>query len=277
MIKLMNFRIKEREEFEAYLNEMASKGYALKWFNEYVLCFDKIDEPLHYYVDYNVDYKMKAHRYIDLEMQKRMNFYKDMGLDFVTIYDYFAVFASKEQFNDFHSDDTIENQIIEKVKERNKKYRIWLPIGLLVFVFLVYFSYYPFIRPFSFDYIYEILAIVLCLLMMIVACFESNYLGLENKEDILKNVYKIKKRTYFHIFRDIAYYIIIFILVWLMYENIKFVLGALLLTLAIFLFNYFYTNGLSEQDDVKKIVIVILAFVGYLVAYILIQNFMTGL
>jgi len=273
----MNFKIKERAEFEAYLNQMAKKGYALKWFNEYVVCFDKTDEALHYYVDYNVDYKLNAHRYIDLEMQKRMNFYKDMGLDFVTIYDYFVVFASKEQFNDFHSDDTIESQIIDKIKNRNKNYRIWLPIIFLLFVVLVYSSYYPFIQPFSFDDIYELLAIILCLLMVIGGLFESNYLGLENKEDILQNINKIKRRTYLKVFKEIVYFTILLVIVGLMYASIEAVLGAILLFLAIFLFRYFYTNGLSEQDDVKKIVIVILSLVGYLIVYTLIRNFMTGL
>ncbi|MBQ9840334.1 MAG: DUF2812 domain-containing protein [Erysipelotrichaceae bacterium] len=277
MIKLMNFKIKERAEFETYLNQMAKKGYALKWFNEYVVCFDKTDEALHYYVDYNVDYKLNAHRYIDLEMQKRMNFYKDMGLDFVTIYDYFVVFASKEQFNDFHSDDTIESQIIDKIKDRNKKYRTWLPIAFIVFVFLVYSSSYPFIQPISFDDIYELLAIILCLLMVIVGLFESNYLGLDNKEDILQNINKIKRRTYLKVFKEIVYFTILLAIVGLMYASIEAVLGAILLFSAIFLFRYFYTNGLSEQDDVKKIVIVILSLVGYLIVYTLIRNFMIGL
>ena len=67
------------------------------------------------------------------------------------------------------------------------------------------------------------------------------------------------------------------VVVGLMYANIKAVLGSLLLIVAIFLFRYFYTNGLSKQDDVKKIVIVILSLVGYLIVYTLIRNFMTGL
>lgn len=277
MIKLMNFKIKERAEFEAYLNQMAKKGYALKWFNEYVVCFDKTDEALHYYVDYNVDYRLNAHRYIDLEMQKRMNFYKDMRLDFVTIYNYFVVFASKEQFNDFHSDDTIETQIIDKIKDRNKKYRIWLPIAFIVFVFLVYSSSYPFIQPISFDDIYAFLLIILCLLFIFVGLFESNYLGLENKENILQNINKIKRRTSLNVFKDIVYFTILLVVVGLMYSSIKAIFGTLLLVLIMFLFRYFYTNGLSEQDDVKKIVIVILSLVGYLVAYYFIYDFMIGL
>ena len=277
MIKLMNFKIKERVEFEAYLNQMVKKGYALKWFNEYVVCFDKTDEVLHYYVDYNVDYKLNAHRYIDLEMQKRMNFYKDMRLDFVTIYNYFVVFASKEQFNDFHSDDTIETQIIDKIKDRNKKYRTWLPIAFIVFVFLVYSSSYPFIQPISFDDIYAFLLIILCLLFIFVGIFESNYLGLENKEDILQNINKIKRRTYLYVFKDIVYFTILLVVVGLMYSSIKAIFGTLLLVLIMFLFRYFYTNGLSKQDDVKKIVIVILSLVGYLIAYYFIYDFMIGL
>ena len=66
-------------------------------------------------------------------------------------------------------------------------------------------------------------------------------------------------------------------IVGLMYASIEAVLGAILLFSAIFLFRYFYTNGLSEQDDVKKIVIVILSLVGYLIVYTLIRNFMIGL
>ena len=103
------------------------------------------------------------------------------------------------------------------------------------------------------------------------------YLRWITNNEFLQNINKIKRRTYLKVFRDIVYFTILLVIVGLMYASIEAVLGAILLFSAIFLFRYFYTNGLSEQDDVKKIVIVILSLVGYLIVYTLIRNFMTGL
>ena len=265
MFKLMNFRIKERDEFELYLNQMASNGYRLKWFNEYVLCFDECVDSLHYYVDYNPDFKLNAHRYIDEDLQRKIDFYATMGLDLVTVYDRFVVFSSSKFIDEFHSDDSLEEQIIEKVKARHKFLRLWVSAFLLLVIFIVYW-------PGILAMLYEVkYLIALCVVVGAIALerYIVKNLGLSDKCNLEYNLKKIRKRTLLYLFSYVFCYSLLLGIVGFLFSNFKIVLLYGLLFIIMFIFRYFLTNTLSINDyGGKKIILIILVLIGFFVAYV---------
>lgn len=139
-LELMNYRVDEKDVFEYHLNQKANEGLQLKWFNNFFICYEKSDAKLTYYVDYCEAFKINAPRYISEHLKSKNAFYNTMGYDFLTSFQYFAVYTSEEKLNTIHTDAKVEENIIKKM---HKHYRhanfVSNLLPMIIFLFLLFF------------------------------------------------------------------------------------------------------------------------------------------
>ena len=140
--EILNFNLKELDLLERHLNKMANNHWHLKWISNYVICYEYNEDEIHYYIDYNqysfYDKNKEENR---LEEQKQMNFYNDLGYEFLCSFDHYVIYKSEEQLEEIHTNEEIENELFTYVQKRTNQYNIYLLLGHILFMLVTLWFY----------------------------------------------------------------------------------------------------------------------------------------
>lgn len=140
--EILNFNLKELDLLKKHLNKMAKDHWHLKWISNYVICYEYNESKIHYYIDYNqfssYDKDKEENR---IEEQNQINFYNDLGYEFVCSFDNYSIYKSETLLEEIHTNEEIQNEVLEYVKNRTIKYNIYILVGYALFLFFVLYAY----------------------------------------------------------------------------------------------------------------------------------------
>lgn len=261
----INYKVQEKKQFELHLNEMSEKGWNLSWFNEYVICYVKCNERKYYYIDFNPNVKMNAHRYIDDNQQKQIDLYEDMGYEFVSSYKFFMVFSATLQLSPLHTDMEVENVVFEKAKNSFLLLHVILPALINAFIFLIFLSNQSMLL-FILSNTMMTLFLLLNILISLIIIFYSGYIGKHSQKKTTK---QIKNRTFAILFVYTILFICILICIYGMSLNLEVVIKFTMLLNIMMINRAIFIKLLSSKDNRKILVIfiVILDIIIFLIYF----------
>lgn len=261
--EIINFKVQEKDQFEAHLNEMSEKGWNLRWFNEYVICYVKSNDSKYYYIDFNQNVKMNAHRFIDENQQKQIDLYTDMGYEYVTCYKYFMVYSSTECLSTLHTDDEVENLVIDKAKKSYMFFNVIIPILAMLIIFGLYLGN----RATLISVLLNNALITLVILTILFALFLIVYTSYSGKKSKENTIGQIKTRSYIFILSYAMLFLLILASMYQISSNKILMVRFLMLLGVVIIFRFIFTNVLSKQSSLLRGILIVFIFIFYIISY----------
>lgn len=261
--EIVNFKVQEKEQFEAHLNAMSEKGWNLRWFNEYIICYTKSNERKYYYIDFNQNVKMNAHRFIDEKQQKQIDLYTDMGYEYVSCYKYFMVYSSTECLSTLHTDDEAEKLAIDKAKKSYMLFNVIIPILAAFFIFILLLGN-------SFTCLSVLLNNALIALVILTILFTlflnvyTSYSGKKSKENTIR---QIKTRTFIFMLSYAMLFLLILASMYQISSNKILMVRFLMLLGVVIIFRFIFTNVISKRSSSVKVILLVFIFIFYIIFY----------
>lgn len=261
--EIVNFKVQEKEQFEAHLNEMSEKGWNLRWFNEYVICYVKSNDGKHYYIDFNQNVKMNAHRFIDENQQKQIDLYTDMGYEYVSCYKYFMVYSSTERLSKLHTDDEVEKLVIDKAKKSYMFFNVILPILAMLIIFGLFLGNRATLLSVLLNNALITLVILTILFTLFLIVYTS-YRGKKSKENTIR---QIKTRTYIFMLSYVVLFLLILASMYQISSNKMLMVRFLMLLGVVIIFRFIFTNVISKRSSFVKGILIVFIFIFYIISY----------
>lgn len=261
--EIVNFKVQEKEQFEAHLNEMSEKGWNLRWFNEYVICYVKSNDRKYYYIDFNQNVKMNAHRFIDENQQKQIDLYADMGYEYVSCYKCFMVYSSTERLSKLHTDDEVEKLVIDKAKKSYMFFNVIIPIFAIIIIFGLYLGN----RATLISVLLNNALITLVILTILFALFLIVYTSYSGKKSKENTIGQIKTRSYIFILSYAMLFLLILASMYQISSNKILMVRFLMLLGVVIIFRFIFTNVLSKQSSLLKGILIVFIFIFYIISY----------
>lgn len=261
--EIVNFKVQEKDQFEAHLNEMSEKGWNFRWFNEYVICYVKSNERKHYYIDFNQNVKMNAHRFIDENQQKQIDLYTDMGYEYVSCYKYFMVYSSTERLSTLHTDDEVEKFVVDKAKKSYMFFNVIIPILAMLFIFGLFLGNRATLLSVLLNNALISLVILTILFTLLLIVYIS-YNGKRSKENTIR---QIKTRTLIFIISYMMLFLLILASIYQISSNKMLIVRFLMLLGIVIIFRFIFTNVLSKRSSFVNGILVVFVFIFYVTSY----------
>lgn len=261
--EIVNFKVQEKEQFEAHLNAMSEKGWNLRWFNEYIICYTKSNERKYYYIDFNQNVKMNAHRFIDEKQQKQIDLYTDMGYEYVSCYKYFMVYSSTGCLSTLHTDDEAEKLAIDKAKKSYMLFNVIIPILAVFFIFCLYLSNGSMLLFVLLNNTMMILITLTILLILLVSVYNT-YSKKRYKNNTVR---QIKIRTFVFVLLYVLLLYLMFVCIYEGTSSTSLIVKILILSGVIVIFRIMFTNVLSKSKSFVKVILLVLIFIVYILSY----------
>lgn len=261
--EIVNFKVQEKEQFEAHLNEMSEKGWNLRWFNEYVICYVKSNDRKCYYIDFNQNVKMNAHRFIDENQQKQIDLYTDMGYVYVSCYKCFMIYSSTERLSKLHTDDEVEKLVIDKAKKSYMFFNVIIPILAMLIIFGLFLGNRATLLSVLLNNALIALVILTILFPLFLIVYTS-YSGKKSKETTIR---QIKTRTYIFMFSYAMLFLLILASMYQISSNKILMVRFLMLLGVVIIFRFIFTNVLSKQSSLLRGILIVFIFIFYIISY----------
>lgn len=204
--EILNFNLKELDLLERHLNKMAKNHWHLKWISNYIICYEYNENQIHYYIDYNqFSFYDKDKEENRIEEQNQINFYEDLGYEFVCSFDHYVIYKSEEKLEEIHTNEEIKTASYTYVQSRTNRYNFYILLGYALFLFL-YFYGMPREAIFSFfDYTYPTIGVSL---------FITIYFAIQNHMNKrLIDLKDIKRRSINHFILKLIHCILLYVFI----------------------------------------------------------------
>ncbi|MDD6466567.1 MAG: hypothetical protein PUF50_00090 [Erysipelotrichaceae bacterium] len=192
MLSLIRFNLHERKIFEDYLNDQAQKGYALQWFNRYLIAYKKTNQ-IH---NYAVVYSTQKQDDIPIASDKR-----------------FTVYDGDRVSSPLSDDPSTINSAIKSTQQNLILLHVLIPIVILITAACyLYSQQFVLIDVISHN---ETLLLYLFQLLLIPISLFVNRISFIHPEHLKQSIRRIKIRTWIQLFSMIILYFSSFFLCYL--------------------------------------------------------------
>ncbi len=209
--------------------------------------------------------KLNAHRYVDKRIEKQIEFYEQMGYEFVTSYQHFIVYASKKETEKLHTDEKIEKELIEKTRKRQIRLRILIPLTLILFMIIIMQSNRLFFLTISNN---GILFMMMGLFLFMIGWFCYSYsIGKRKKKEMNAELRHIHLRSILGVLGNL--FVIVYLLgcVYLFSYQMQMVIIFAVLLFSQFLFRFGIVNLSSQKEGKMKYLLMIINFIFFFIIY----------
>lgn len=134
----ISFEIDEREMFEKHLNEMSKQGWNIVGITADYILYEESNEVKEYIIDICENPNKRDAYRIDKNVQKQIEMYEEFGYSFICNFIHFLVFDSNGQEKMIHTDEEVENRLIEEAKRKSRMRFVIIPSIILIGFTLVF-------------------------------------------------------------------------------------------------------------------------------------------